>query len=99
MLFQRVSIALLPHQSFARSNELIHQLHIICAVQVNTAGNVFQRSYSVYISWKLVVNPLSANVMRSQVKVLIMCITYAGDSFKETSASQVSIIVVMQHCL
>lgn len=74
-----------PDQSFATSNELIHQLCIICAVQVNTADNVFQRSHSGYISGKLVVNPLSDNVMRSQIKVLIMGITYAGDGFKETS--------------
>lgn len=52
-------------------NELIQQICIICADQVNTADNVFQRSHSGYISMKLVVNPLSDNVMRSQAKILM----------------------------
>lgn len=58
-------------------NELIQQLCIICADQVNTADNVFQRSNSGYISRKLVLNPLSDNVVRSQAKVL-MGITQQG---------------------
>lgn len=52
-------------------NELIQQLCIICADQVSTADNVFQRSHSGYISTKLVVNPLSDNVMRSQARILV----------------------------
>lgn len=52
-------------------NELIQQLCVMCADQVNAADNVFQRSQSGYISRKLVVNPLSDNVMRSQAKILM----------------------------
>lgn len=65
MLFQCVSVTFTAKTSFATSNEFIHQLCIVCAVQVNTADNVFQRSHSGYISRKLVVNPLSDNVTRS----------------------------------
>lgn len=76
MLFQCVSI--LPNQNLLEvMNELIQQFCIICADQVKTADNAFQRSHSGYISRKLVVNPLSDNVMRSQAKIL-MGITYQG---------------------
>lgn len=66
LCFSNVLVSLLlQNQSFATSNGFFHQLCIICSVQVNTADNVFQRSHSGYISSKLVVNPLSDNVMRS----------------------------------
>lgn len=79
-------------------NELIQQLCIICADQVNTADNVFQRSHSGYISGKLVVNPLSDNAMRSQAKIL-KGITYQGIDLRKPLCIPSFIIVVVHHLL